>query len=341
MTAFSFGPETNDEMRRRLAGAADRFVDVRDRSDRDVALLARELGIDIAVDLMGYTRNARSGIFDLRAAPIQVNFLGYPGTMGAAFIDYLIADPTLIPPETRQHFTEAIAIAYLPESYQPNDDRRQISGRAFTRDELGLAHAKFVFCCFNNYYKITPATFDSWMRILREVDGSVLWLLEDNEVATRNLRQEASRRQVSPDRLVFAPLMALAEHMARHRAADLFLDTLPYNVHTTASDALWAGLPVLTCRGETFAGRVAASLLAAARLPDLVTATLEEYESLAIALATSPQRLKRLGQQLAASRHAVPLFDITSFTRQIEAAYSAMQDRYLADLSADVIRVER
>jgi predicted O-linked N-acetylglucosamine transferase (SPINDLY family) len=312
---------------------------VRDRSDRDVALLARKEGVDIAVDLMGFTRFARTDIFALRAAPMQVSFLGYPGTMGAAFIDYLIADRTLIPPESRQHFTEAIA--YLPDSYQPNDERRQMSERAFTRDELGLGHAEFVFCCFNNNYKITPATFDSWMRILREVDGSVLWLLEDNETATRNLRHEASRRHVSPDRLVFAPLIAPAEHLARHRAADLFLDTLPYNAHTTASDALWAGLPVLTCRGETFAGRVAASLLVAARLPDLVTATPDEYESVAIGLAESPERLKRLRGQLAASRHAVPLFEIKSFARHIEAAYSAMQERYRAGLAPDVIRVKR
>jgi predicted O-linked N-acetylglucosamine transferase (SPINDLY family) len=339
VTAFSFGPESDDAMRRRLSQGVDRFIDVRDRSDLDVAVLARELGIDIAVDLMGFTREARTDIFALRAAPIQVNFLGYPGTMGAPFIDYLVADATLVPPQSRQHYTEAIA--YLPESYQPNDDRRQTSERAFSRDELGLAQADFVFCCFNNNYKITPATFDSWMRILREVDGSTLWLLADNEVATRNLRREASRRHVNPGRLVFAPLMAPAEHLARHRAADLFLDTLPYNAHTTASDALWAGLPVLTCRGETFAGRVAASLLAAVRLPDLVTATPEAYESLAIELATRPEKLKRMREQLAVSRHAVPLFDTTSFARHLEAAYSAMLERDRAGLPPDTIHVER
>jgi predicted O-linked N-acetylglucosamine transferase (SPINDLY family) len=326
-------------MRQRLSGAVDRFIDVRDRSDRDVALLARGLGIDIAVDLMGFTREARTGIFALRAAPIQVNFLGYPGTMGAAFIDYLIADATLVPPQSRQHFTEAIA--YLPESYQPNDDRREISERTFRRGELGLAQAKFVFCCFNNNYKITPSMFDRWMRILREVDGAALWLLEDNEAATRNLRQEASRRHVSPDRLVFAPLMPSAEHLARHRAADLFLDTLPYNAHTTASDALWAGLPVLTCRGETFAGRVAASLLAAVRLPGLVAATPEEYESLAIELATRPDKLKGMREQLASSRHTAPLFDTRTFARDLEAAYSAMHERYRVGLPPTVIQVER
>ena len=252
--------------------------------------------------------------------------------------DYLIADPTLIPPQSRQHFTEAIA--YLPESYQPNDGRRHLPERAFTRDELGLPRAAFVFCCFNNNYKITPRAFDSWMRILREVDGSVLWLLEDNEVATANLRREASRRHVGADRLVFAPLVAAADHVARHRAADLFLDTLPYNAHTTASDALWAGLPVLTCRGETFAGRVAASLLAAARLPDLVAATREEYESLAIDLATRPETLTRIREQLAATRHAVPLFDTRNFARHIESAYLAMQGRYHAGLSPAVIEVQ-
>jgi predicted O-linked N-acetylglucosamine transferase (SPINDLY family) len=339
VTAFSFGPESDDALRRRLSAAADAFIDVGDRSDRDVALLARALGIDIAVDLMGFTQGARTAVFALRAAPIQVNFLGYPGTMGAGFMDYLVADATLIPPSSRQHYAEAIA--YLPGSYQPNDDRRPIPERTFSREELGLAQADFVFCCFNNNYKITPATFDSWMRILDQVDGSVLWLLEDNQLATRNLRQEAQRRGVSPDRLVFAPLMAPQDHLARHRAADLFLDTLPYNAHTTASDALWAGLPVLTCRGETFAGRVGASLLAAARSPELVTETPEQYERLAIELATRPDKLRRIREELVAGRRAAPLFDTRTFARHIEAAYSAMHERCLAGLAPDVILVQR
>ena len=336
--AFSFGSATNDAMRQRLSAAVDEFIDVRTRSDSDVALLARERRIDIAVDLMGYTQEARTGIFALRAAPIQVNFLGYPGTMGAGFMDYLIADATLIPQSRRQNFAEAIA--YLPGSYQPNDDRRQSPERIFSREELGLAPDDFVFCCFNNNYKITPSTFDSWMRILEHVDGSVLWLLEDNELATRNLRREATRRGVSADRLVFAPLVPQAEHLARHRAADLFLDTLPYNAHTTASDALWAGLPVLTCLGETFAGRVAASLLAAVRLPELVTRTPEQYERLAIELATNPEKLTRITEALVANRRTTPLFDTRSFAQHIEAAYTVMYERYHAGLAHEDLYVE-
>ena len=338
VTAFSFGPDTNDAMRQRVSAAVDEFIDVRARSDSDVALLARARRIDVAVDLMGFTQEARTNIFALRAAPIQVNFLGYPGTMGAGFMDYLVADATLIPQTSRQHFAEAVA--YLPGSYQPNDDRRQSPERAFGREELGLAAADFVFCCFNNNYKITPRTFDSWMRILDEVDGSVLWLLEDNELATRNLRHEATRRGVSADRLVFAPLVPQAEHLARHRAADLFLDTLPYNAHTTASDALWAGLPVLTCRGETFAGRVAASLLTAVRLPELVTSTAEQYERLAIELATNPEKLMRIREALVSNRRTTPLFDTRSFTKHIEAAYAAMCERYHAGLAHGNIYVE-
>jgi len=246
--AFSFGPDKKDEMRQRVASAFDHFIDVRAQSDQAAAQLSRDLGIDIAVDLKGYTQHERAGLFSHRCAPIQVNYLGYPGTMGMPYMDYLIADKIVIPPESRAHYTEKIA--YLPHSYQVNDAQRKIADRVFSRQELGLPENAFVFCCFNNNYKITPQTFDSWMRLLKAVPESVLWLFEENPTAATNLRREAHARGVEASRLVFAKRMPLPEHLARHQAADLFLDTLPYNAHTTASDALWAGLPVLTLIGE-------------------------------------------------------------------------------------------
>ena len=330
LIAFSFGPDTNDEMRKRLVAAFDKFINVRTHSDKDVALLSRSLGIDIAVDLKGYTRQSRPGIFSFRAAPLQVNYLGYPGTMGAEFIDYLIADATLIPEANQQHYSEKIA--YLPNSYQVNDAKRPISDKAFTRKELGLPQTGFVFCCFNNNYKITPGTLDGWMRILKQVEGSVLWLLEDNPKAASNLIKEAAHRGVGAERLIFAPRMPLAEHLARHRLADLFIDTLPCNAHTTASDALWAGLPVLTCVGEAFASRVAASLLNGVQLPELITSTQSAYEARAIELATNPESLRHVKQELANHRLTTPLFDTQLFARHLEAAYTAMYERYQADL---------
>ena len=337
--AFSFGVDSNDETRKRLMAAFDSFFDVRNQSDKDVALLARRHEVDIAVDLKGYTQEARTNIFALGAGPIQVNFLGYPGTMGADYIDYLIADPTLIPVSHQKDYAEKIV--YLPDCYQPNDTKRRIADRAFTRAEVGLPPEGFVFCCFNNNYKITPEVFDSWMGILRRVPGSVLWLLEGNPAAAANLRKEADNRGIGSGRLVFARRMGTSEHLARHRLADLFLDTLPCNAHTTASDALWVGLPVLTQLGETFAGRVAASLLNAIGLPELITSTREDYENLAVELATNRARLQQLRHKLAANRPTAPLFDIDRYTRHIEAAYSTMYERYLADLSSAHIFIDR
>ena len=337
LVAFSYGPDQKDDMRKRVAAAFDQFEDVRTKSDQEVALLSRNMEIDIAVDLKGFTQNQRVGIFSYRAAPIQVNYLGYPGTMGAEYIDYLIADRTLIPGASQQHYSEKIA--YLPNSYQVNDRKRQIAGKRFSREESGLPQTGFVFCCFNNNYKITSGTFDGWMRILKQVDGSVLWLLEDHPTAANNLRKEAEARGVSADRLIFAGRMPLPEHLARHCAADLFIDTLPCNAHTTASDALWAGLPVLTCIGEAFASRVAASLLNAIDLPELITSTQEEYEKLAIDLATNPSRLANIRQKLEANRLTTPLFDTDLFTKHIEAAYTQMYERYQADLPPEHIHV--
>jgi predicted O-linked N-acetylglucosamine transferase (SPINDLY family) len=268
-----------------------------------------------------------------------VNWLGYPGTMAADWIDYIVADRTVIPGESKSCFTEKVV--YLPHSYQVNDSKRRISDRVFTRRELGLPEQGFVFCCFNNNYKILPATFEGWMRILRAVEGSVLWLLEDNPTAARNLRKEAAARGVDSARLVFARRLALDEHLARHRLADLFLDTLPYNAHTTASDALWAGLPVLTCLGRSFAGRVAASLLKAVGLPELITGTQEQYEAKALELARNPAHLRELKDRLERSRTTSPLFDGRLFARHIEAAYEAMHARCQAGLPPEPIEVQQ
>jgi protein O-GlcNAc transferase len=317
-------------MRHRITNAFDQFIDVNLKSDQSVAELSRELGICIAVDLKGYTTDARTGIFSYRAAPVQVNYLGFPGTMGADYIDYMIADRTVVPEDTQQHYSEKIA--YLPNSYQVNDSKREISSRSFTRTDCGLPDEGFVFCCFNNNYKITPAVFDSWARILNAVAGSVLWLFEDNPSAATNLCKEAENRGLDPKRIIFAKKMKLADHLARHKVASLFLDTLPYNAHTTASDALWAGLPVLTCMGDSFPGRVAASLLNAIGLPELITTTTLDYEARAIELATNSSKLESVKSKLKASRLTSALFDTALFTEHIENAYIQMYERYMADL---------
>ena len=340
LTAFSFGPDKHDEMRQRLTPAFHSFLDVRNKSDKEIALLARSLEIDIAIDLKGFTKDSRPGIFAFRAAPIQVNYLGYPGTMATEYIDYLIADPTLIPESHQKHYTEKII--YLPNSYQANDAKRYIADTTFTRSELGLPPTGFVFCCFNNNYKITPNTFSSWMRILKQTDGSVLWLLKDHQQTVSNLREEAKSRGINPERLIFADRMPLPEHLARHRLADLFLDTLPCNAHTTASDALWAGLPVLTCLGETFAGRVAASLLTAIHLPELLTSSTEAYETLAINLANNPDKLDKLDNiktKLNNNRLTTPLFNASLFTQHLEAAYTQMYHQYQHNLILEHIYI--
>jgi predicted O-linked N-acetylglucosamine transferase (SPINDLY family)/glycosyltransferase involved in cell wall biosynthesis len=336
---FSFGPLKLDEMNQRVSSAMDRFVDVRSMPDREVAELSRKLEVDIAVDLKGFTEDNRAGIFAERAAPIQVSYLGYPGTMGAGYMDYLIADPTLIPQASQQHYSEKIL--YLPDSYQVNDSRRAISAKPCARADERLPESAFVFCCFNKAYKISPSVFDSWMRILGRVEGSVLWLLEENSWTVENLRAEAARRGIAPQRLVFASSLPVDEHLARHRLADLFLDTLPYNAHTTTSDALRVGLPVLTRTGETFASRVAASLLRATGLPELITATESEFEELAIDLAHHPERLQALRHRLQQNRPTAPLFDCQSFTCHLESTYIAIVERYHAGLPPDHIQIPR
>ncbi len=321
-TAVSLGAAVGDDMQRRLRETFENFLDVELSSSRDIAEILRSREIDIAVDLMGYTTHSRTAVFALRPAPVQVSYLGFPGTMAASYIDYIVADQTVIPPDEATFYTEQIA--WLPDSYYANDSSRRIGEQTPTRQELSLPSEGFVFCCFNNSYKIRPALFDIWMRLLRHVDGSVLWLFEENSVAARNLRREAGRRGVQPERLVFAPRVPPAEHLARHRQADLLLDTLPYNAHTTASDALWVGVPVLTCLGSTFVGRVAASLLKAVGLPELITASLEDYEALALKIAREPALCVSLKQKLARNRQVFPLFDTGRFTRHMEAAYTTM-----------------
>ena len=333
VTAFSFGPETGDATRQRLRGAFDRFIDVRSRPDRDVAQLARELQIDIAIDLTGHTAGSRTGIFALRAAPLQVNYLGYPGTLGTDCMDYLVCDRMVVPTGQESHYAEKLV--RLPHSFMPHDSGRQVAG-SFTRGELGLPQGAFVFCCFNNNYKITPAVFDDWMRILARVPGSVLWLSQNNEAAVSNLRREAARRGVDGARLIFAARMpSAANHLARHAAADLFLDTRPYNAHATALDALWAGLPLLTLPGRGFASRVAASLLAAIDLPELIADSAAHYADLAVELAGDPQRLRQIRDRLSRNRAASPLFDTTRLTRDLETAYALMIGRHRAGLPPD------
>jgi predicted O-linked N-acetylglucosamine transferase (SPINDLY family) len=297
-------------------------------SERQIAQLSREMDIDIAIDLKGFTKDSRMDIFAYRAAPIQVNYLGYPGTMGADYFDYIIADQILIPPEYQENYSEKIV--YLPNSYQINDRLRVISDRVFTRQELGLPDNAFVFCSFNNGYKITPMIFDGWMRILSSVQDSVLWLLEDNPSAPINLRREAELRGISGDRLIFAKRMPPSEHLARHRCADLFLDTYPCNAHTTASDSLWAGLPLITLRGESFASRVASSLLNAVGFPELITDTQSDYEFLAIELANDSVKLMELKSTLRNNLLTASLFNTESTTKNIESAYAQMMEHYLS-----------
>jgi predicted O-linked N-acetylglucosamine transferase (SPINDLY family) len=334
---FSFGPEIDDEMRRRVSAGFNQFFQVGGKSDFEIVEIARGLGIDIAVDLKGFTQGSRMGIFAGRCAPVQVSYLGYPGTIGAPYIDYIVADRTLIPEESQSYYTEKIV--YLPNCYQVNDSRREISDRVFTRQEFGLPEDGFVFCCFNNNYKIVPAIFDCWMRILDSVDGSVLWLLEDNPAAAKNLRREAASRQVDSSRLVFAKRMSPADHLARHRLADLFIDTVPCNAHTTMSDALWAGLPALTLLGKSFAGRVAASLLNAVDLPELIAESPAQYECKAIELARNPELLASTRLHLEASLRTSPLFNGRVFALHLEAAYKVIFDRYRSGQDPDHVYV--
>jgi protein O-GlcNAc transferase len=323
--AISLGNDSQSEMRARLECSFERFIEVGSKSDSEVANLLRDLEVDIAVDLMGHTADSRFGIFALRPAPVQVNYLGYPGTTGADFMDYIIADRYVIPENQQKYYSEKIV--YLPESFQANDSRRPIAGGALCRADAGLPESGFVFSSLNSNRKFTPGVFDIWMRILREVEGTVLWLFAGDAAAEHNLRREAIARDVEPTRLVFASSLPYRDHLARYRLAGLFLDTFPFNAGATASDALWAGLPLITCSGEAFASRMAGSLLNAVGLPELVVRSLEEYETLALKLARNPFILASIKEKLARNRDTCALFNTERFTRHIEAAYSLMCER--------------
>lgn len=328
IVAYSFSRDDGSEYRARVRSAFDRFVEIGPLSDEQAARQIAADGIDVLVDLKGYTAGARPGIFARRPAPVQVNYLGYPGSMQAGFIDYIVADATVIPRAEAAWFAEAVV--WLPHSYQANDDRQPIADDTGGRAAFGLPEGGTVYCCFNRAYKIERQIFAAWMRILAAVPGSVLWLLVDHADTQASLRAAASAAGVDPARLVFAGRRTKREHLARHRLADLFLDTQTVNAHTTASDALWAGLPLLTCCGDSFAGRVAASLLRAVGLPELVVPTLADYERAAIELGRDRGRLAALRARLAGNRLAMPLFRTAPYARQLEAAFATMQARRLA-----------
>jgi protein O-GlcNAc transferase len=327
ISAISLGPDDKSPMRRRLESAFDRFIDMRERTDAEAAELIHELEVDILVDLTGFTQHGRADILARRPAGLQVNFLGFPGTMGARYMDYILADGTVIPESDRRCFEEKVA--YLPDTYLPNDSGRAIADSTPPREEQGLPRDGFVFCTFNNLSKITPERFSLWMRLLGNTPRSVLWLSQANHLAVRTLRREAEARGVSGDRLFFAPFVAAPEeHLARLRLADVFLDTLPYNAHATACDALWAGVPVVTQTGHSFAGRVGSSLLIAIGLPELIAQSDAEYEAIALRLARDPAALAAVREKLARHRHTHPLFDTARFTRNLESAYIAMWERH-------------
>lgn len=329
--AFDNGWDDGSDYRQRINKAFKKVISISNLSDNETVDLIKSFEIDILVNLNGFFGLSRQAVFSCKPAPIQVNYLGFPGTIGATYIDYLIADRTVIPEDSRQFYTEKIV--YLPDSYQANDDQRKISSKCFSRSELSLPQNSFVFACFNNNYKITPTTFDSWCRVLNKVDGSVLWLLKDSPVVVDNLKLEATKRGVDADRLIFADRASLPDHLSRQSLADLFLDTWPYNAHTTASDALWAGLPLVTLIGQTFPSRVAASLLKAINLPELIATSQIEYEALAIDLALNPNHLNDIKHKLLENRRTTPLFDSTLFTKNLESAYFEMAKRYEMDLN--------
>ena len=335
--AYSYGPEKHDEMRQKLIADVDQFYDVRNMSNGEIVELARADNLDIAIDLKGYTKDNRLVLFASRLAPIQISYLGYPGTLGTDFIDYIIADSTLIPEDKRRYYTEQVI--YLPNTYQPTDDTRRISNNEVKREDLGLPSEAFVFCCFNNNYKISPAEFDIWMRLLRKVEGSVLWLLRSNKWAEKNLKQQAEARGISSERLVFADKLPQAEHLARQRLADIFIDTFNYNAHTTASDALWVGLPVVTKLGEGFAARVAGSLLNAVGLPELITTTEKDYEDLIIELATNSTKLNEINGKLLANRLSLPLFNTALYVKHLENGYQQAYQHYFNGRAPQAIYV--
>ena len=337
--AYSYGPDANDQMRQALIKSVDVFDDVRELSFKDTALLARHDKIDIAVDLKGHTQDQRLGIFAYRPAPTQISYLGYPGTTGAEFIDYMVADPVVVPSNRRSAYSEEII--YLPHTYQPNDNTRIISQKVTTKADMGLPEDGFVFCCFNSNYKISPAEFDIWMRLLCKVNGSVLWLLKSNLWVEQNLQREAEKRGIQANRLVFAEKLPHDQHLGRQKHADLFVDTFNVNAHTTASDALWAGLPIVTKLGQGFAARVAGSLLNAVGLAELIAENENDYEALILELATNPVKLAKIKEKLAVNRLSQPLFDTEQYTKHLEDGYQQAYQTYFEGKFPQTIVVSR
>lgn len=323
--AISFGKPTTAPMSLRMRQAFERFVDVQQKSDAEIVEIMRDLKVDIAVDLMGHTAKSRLTLFAARTAPVQVNLIGYPGTIGGDFIDYIIADAVTIPKEQRANYSEQIVL--MPDTFQPTDAKAGLELRLRPRAEWGLPSNGFAYCCFSNTYKITPEMFDVWMRILRRTEGSILWLLGGGDLMENNLCREASSRGVDPARLVFARRVPYTDYLARYTAADLFLDTLPFNGGTTASDALWAGLPLITCPGEAFAARMAASLLTALKMPELIAGSLQDYEDLAVRMVGDKALHASIKGKLAQNRRSAPLFDTARYTRHLESAYLTMWER--------------
>ena len=336
---YSFGKcLEHDEVREKLKNSVDVFKDVINFSDKDIAMLAREDQIDIAIDLKGYTKNSRTGIFAYRAAPIQINYLGYPGTMGAKFFDYIIADPVIIPETKKKFYSEEII--YMPYTYQPTSHSSIISNKKYTKSEMNLPNHSFVFCCLNNSYKISPNEFNIWMRILNKVENSVLWLFGSNKWAIKNLSKEAECCGIASKRLIFANQLPHPDHLARLKLADLFLDTFNLNAHTTASDALWAGTPIITKVGNSFGSRVAASLLKAVGLPDLVVQNEKEYENLILEIANSPKKLLKINEILSSNKLSKPLFNSEKYISHLEDAYNQVFENYLKGNKVKTIYVK-
>jgi protein O-GlcNAc transferase len=325
---ISIGEKKDDDYFRRISAAFDSFYAMYSYSDKSAIEKIISLDLDIALDLKGFTKENRMSLFAHRIAPIQINFLGYPGSLGAKFIDYIIADPIVIPAENRSAFTEHII--YLPHCYQPNDSKKEISSYVHSRSEIGLPSNGFIFCSFNNSYKILPDVFNAWLNILLATPQSVLWLIDDNEWAKKNLKDYAELNGVDSQRLIFSPRLPLKEHLARHKHADLVLDTLPYNSHTTASDALYVGVPIITCLGSTFASRVCGSLLNSVGLSELITHNLTDYVSTAVDLANNPDRLKEIKDRLDYSKAHSPLFDSMQYTTNLETAFEEAFKQYIS-----------
>jgi len=335
--AFSWGPSSNGPERCRIASAVHEFIDISHYSDFQTLDLARNKEIDIAIDLGGYTQSARTGLFAMRVAPIQISYLGFIGTMGANFMDYIIADETLIPTQNQKYFSEKII--YMPDCFQVSDRKRVIGREALRRSDCGLPAKGFIYCCFNNNYKMTPEVFDSWMRIISSVEGSVLWLYESNDLIAEQLKSEAQARGVDPARLVFGRMLPQSEYLARYQVADLFLDTFPYNAGTTANDALWAELPVLTRMGSSMASRMAASLLNTLGLPELITESTQDYEAAAIELGSHPEQINLIRQKLKKNKLSSPLFNTPMFTSNLEKAFQQIYERHHSGFSPDHIRL--